>query len=614
MENIIIIPAGDDSYHDKCNWNATNSKKEYDLCINYFGDNNEISTKYKNNSEYFYTFKGPKWQIIRQVLEKIDVEKYKFIWIPDDDLQMSVRDINNMFGIAKKYNLNLSQPSLYDQYSSRKILLNCKECIIHYTNFIEIQAPLFNKETFNKIKHTLMDPDIKSAWGLDYIWEHMIKERLAVIDYVIMKHMRPMSMNVESSFYKKYNINPRLEYYKNIEKYNVKVKKNQERVLKKVFISKIDYKINKIIREYYEDLFKLNISEISDINLFKQIDIDFKIYKNNNRDKNNKYVHKMKYLFNKYNKVRSHDAEIAGVHIKINNNKLEVIELNKSHETRNDSVIKLLEKTLEIYRLPNIECFFITNDYINLKKETGVDDYPFFVMSKKEKSNNIMYPDFTFNEWLEAQTENIEKEKQKINNNSNKIPFEERENKLFFRGAKTHYIREFIYNKVQDNKNNDKNKFDIIVSKNFDKTNFVYLKDHVKWKYLVHIPGISYSSRLKYLFFTKSLVFNIKKKSEYEWIEFWYHIIKSNKHYIRINDENNYNNKGKIESTNGMYNDTNNEKVYNQLTKYINYYNDNEDKAKQIALDSFNIVFNILTIKNIYRYYAILLLKYSKYF
>ena len=189
---IIIVPAGNNSLHES--WYNSNI---YDLCIIYFGDDKEIEEKYKNKSDYFIKKKGPKWQLVRYAVKKIVInkKKYEYIWLPDDDLSIKKKNVEDLFIISKKLKLKISQPSLrvpnvnieeqintlnhYDNikwssskyigwlkyyeknknfitnqitsYISYKILLQkypTNQRMIRYSNFIEIMCPLIETNFF----------------------------------------------------------------------------------------------------------------------------------------------------------------------------------------------------------------------------------------------------------------------------------------------------------------------------------------------------------------------------------------------------------------------------------------------------------------------------------
>ena len=103
---IIIVPVGDNSLHE--NWCDSDI---YDLFVIYYDKNKEIEKKYKNNADFFHKDNGPKWQIIKRALKLIELEKYDYVWFPDDNLKISKKNIEQLFIISKKNIFMVSQPA-----------------------------------------------------------------------------------------------------------------------------------------------------------------------------------------------------------------------------------------------------------------------------------------------------------------------------------------------------------------------------------------------------------------------------------------------------------------------------------------------------------------------
>ena len=116
---LIIVPSGDNSLHK--NWY---NSKIYDLYVIYYGNNKNIFNEYKKKADFFRAEKGPKWQQVRNTLKHIDINKYDYIWLPDDDLYITKDDIEEFLIISNKYNLLVSQPSLNVPDIKEKDLLN----------------------------------------------------------------------------------------------------------------------------------------------------------------------------------------------------------------------------------------------------------------------------------------------------------------------------------------------------------------------------------------------------------------------------------------------------------------------------------------------------------
>jgi hypothetical protein len=187
--NLVISPAGDKSLHKE--W--LNSKPNFDLVLLYYGDDMEVAKSYTQDTPHVYASKGFKWWLIKAFIEdNLEwISQYEYIWFPDDDLKIDTNNINNLFDIAKKYDLYICQPSLLG-YVSHKITLPQENSLLRYTNFVEIMAPVMNLNTVLKLKETF---DINySAWGLDGIWSYLLgdpKDKIAIIDSIKMTHTKP---------------------------------------------------------------------------------------------------------------------------------------------------------------------------------------------------------------------------------------------------------------------------------------------------------------------------------------------------------------------------------------------------------------------------------------
>lgn len=191
MSNLIISPVGDNSLHS--NW----INKDFDLVLIYYGDNNDIAQSYINHTPYVYTSKGEKYHLLKSFIQdNVEfISKYDYIWLPDDDVDISPENINKLFNIAKEYNLFIAQPAM-NGYVSHEITKPIPNSLLRYTNFVEVLAPLFNTETLLKIYNTF---DLNySSWGYDYLWSYLLgypQNSIAIIDDVVMTHTRPVGQN-----------------------------------------------------------------------------------------------------------------------------------------------------------------------------------------------------------------------------------------------------------------------------------------------------------------------------------------------------------------------------------------------------------------------------------
>jgi hypothetical protein len=188
--NLVIATVGDTSLHKE--W--LSDKPNFDLVLLYYGNDLNIAKSYTQDTPYIYASKGFKFSLIKSFInDNLEwVSKYEYIWLPDDDLKIDTKSINELFSIAKKYDLYLCQPSLLG-YISHQITAPQENSLLRYTNFVEIMAPLMNLNTILKLKETF---NVNySSWGLDFIWSYLLndpQDKIAIIDTIKMTHTKPV--------------------------------------------------------------------------------------------------------------------------------------------------------------------------------------------------------------------------------------------------------------------------------------------------------------------------------------------------------------------------------------------------------------------------------------
>jgi hypothetical protein len=205
-----IIVVGKDSLHNR--W--VSNDRIFDIALIHY-DDTEIDY---SNVEYYLKIKGQKYNIIKKFIESnLDIfEKYEYIWLPDNDIEISVVDINSLFLISKEKDLYLSQPSM-SGYISHNITSK-KTNDIRYTRFVEVLAPLFKNNILLKLYNTFDENE--SSWGYDYLWPFLLgypEMKIAILDQINMVHIKPVGGN-----YSRFKKHPRIEMNELIKKYKIK--------------------------------------------------------------------------------------------------------------------------------------------------------------------------------------------------------------------------------------------------------------------------------------------------------------------------------------------------------------------------------------------------------
>ena len=137
--------------------------------------------------------------------------------------------------MGDKYKFDLFQPALVDNgpnYVVHNVLKTNKKCKFRYTDFVEIMIPIFSIKALSKSYHILVDPKIKSAWGIDYVIPSKILHRrnIAVVDSISVIHTKPLgALNLQklSTFYKTFNIDPEKELNYFLKKYKSRTYKGR---------------------------------------------------------------------------------------------------------------------------------------------------------------------------------------------------------------------------------------------------------------------------------------------------------------------------------------------------------------------------------------------------
>ena len=189
--NLVIVRAGNSSLHP--GWLIGPESRTWDLVVNYYGSDPDL---YRDQDVTRIDSIGPKWPPLHDLLVQHPdfLERYDYVWFPDDDLQMSKQDMNRFFEICAEYKLELAQPSLTsDSPATHPLLIHNTSTRIRFTNFVEVMAPCFSAQCLKRAYQTFSGT--QSGWGIDWLWPNFVDDRengIAVIDDVIIRHTRPL--------------------------------------------------------------------------------------------------------------------------------------------------------------------------------------------------------------------------------------------------------------------------------------------------------------------------------------------------------------------------------------------------------------------------------------
>jgi len=170
-KNIIFTSAGDNTRFVQY-WCSRN-EQNYDICVYYYGKCDENYEIYKTHATYIKKETGSKFQNFHKFWNAHPeiIDKYDRFFILDDDIEISVPDINTMFNLSREYSLEICAPSFNHtggSIISHGITRNKKNTLLTYTNFVEVNTPLFSRTALDNLMK-LYDP-VLIGWGIDYLY------------------------------------------------------------------------------------------------------------------------------------------------------------------------------------------------------------------------------------------------------------------------------------------------------------------------------------------------------------------------------------------------------------------------------------------------------------
>lgn len=192
-ENLVVVRAGEGSLHAA--WlSRPYEDRSFNLVVSYYSES-AFSSHAAARGVRAVLVKGGKWDGLYHTLNAVsDLDGYRHVWLPDDDIATNGDAIDRMFEMAGSYGLAICQPSLTrDSYYTHFIFSHCAGFTLRYVNHVEIMVPCLNgpllKRALPYFERTM------SGFGLDYVWCRWPESgpfRAAILDDVTVHHTRPV--------------------------------------------------------------------------------------------------------------------------------------------------------------------------------------------------------------------------------------------------------------------------------------------------------------------------------------------------------------------------------------------------------------------------------------
>jgi hypothetical protein len=195
---LVITPVGsDDSAHKQ--W--TDPARNFDLFLVNYSDTAGL---YREDADRYFEMSGLKLQILAQAIKEnlSEIRQYSAVWLPDDDLDISVADVMRLFHLFEDNALDLAQPAVANEFFNHVVTRRQPNSRMRLVNFVEMMCPLFRTEVLLDQLHLFTLN--QSGMAIDYLWSHntlkrklpedpLFHKNVAIIDEVSVIQRKKMS-------------------------------------------------------------------------------------------------------------------------------------------------------------------------------------------------------------------------------------------------------------------------------------------------------------------------------------------------------------------------------------------------------------------------------------
>lgn len=189
--NLILLRGGDSSLHPS--WlGASSAERNWDLHISYYG-----------KQDHPYLAEGVTWSderdspnkwngIAASIAKGLDLSKYDYVAMPDDDIIIGAADWNRAFDICREHSIPAAQISLdHRSFFGLDETLKRPGFTLRYTSIAELMPAIFRADFLNELMKYLPLPG--NLWALDHVVANLLRHDprgIAIIDEVSVLHTR----------------------------------------------------------------------------------------------------------------------------------------------------------------------------------------------------------------------------------------------------------------------------------------------------------------------------------------------------------------------------------------------------------------------------------------
>lgn len=226
---LAIVCTGKQSLHRE--WAGQKGQRGFDLMVL---DYSSCAAEYEPDADYYMPVRGFKAGNIHEALIARPelLSAYEYFWLVDDDIRIHSDDVLRLVQIARANGFQVCQPALKHgadgrsigegggntlvrdlDYHHRTALWQGTNILFHYTNFIEIQMPLFTQQALRE--NLSLFTESYSGYGIDHVYSSRYAfNQLAVVDAVAVEHVRALKQGELYVKLKEMGVNPYKESLK----------------------------------------------------------------------------------------------------------------------------------------------------------------------------------------------------------------------------------------------------------------------------------------------------------------------------------------------------------------------------------------------------------------
>ncbi|AYV77469.1 MAG: hypothetical protein Dasosvirus3_28 [Dasosvirus sp.] len=180
---LVFSSIGNHSVHEE--WIQSSDRwttsRTFDMVLCYYGDDDRFYKRLKEKIVglghiVIFRRKGLKWPNFNWYISNHNISQYQYIWVPDDDIELSERKISKMFSIMEQYpNIMVASPST----TRDSVTANGQKRIDRHRDGIKIEYTNFNENCFLLFKSCLLQNTffrkILDATNTGYYFDILIK-------------------------------------------------------------------------------------------------------------------------------------------------------------------------------------------------------------------------------------------------------------------------------------------------------------------------------------------------------------------------------------------------------------------------------------------------------